>query len=68
MKLIKTISVSILLLILVKADTLIDMVEYMTDKVGLVHQMPFTCDREGFAATFEKVGFSFVLLRPMGHN
>lgn len=39
----------------VKEDTLLDMVEYMTSKVGLVHQMPFTCDREGFAATFEKV-------------
>lgn len=38
-----------------KEDTLLDMVEYMTSKVGLVHQMPFTCDREGFAATFEKV-------------
>lgn len=38
-----------------KEDTLLDMVEYMTEKVGLVHQMPFTCDREGFAATFEKV-------------
>ena len=41
--------------ITVKEDTLLDMVEYMTSKVGLVHQMPFTCDREGFAATFEKV-------------
>lgn len=39
----------------VKEDTLLDMVEYMTDKVGLVHQVPFTCDREGFAATYEKV-------------
>lgn len=39
----------------VKEDTLLDMVEYMTSKVGLVHQLPFTCDREGFAATFEKV-------------
>lgn len=32
-----------------------DMVEHMTEKVALVHQMPFTCDREGFAATYEKV-------------
>lgn len=39
----------------VKEDTLLDMIEYMTSKVGLVHQLPFTCDREGFAATFEKV-------------
>lgn len=40
-----------------KEDTLLDMIGYMTAKVGLVHQMPFTCDREGFAATFEKVHF-----------
>lgn len=39
----------------VKADTLSDMIDYMTSRVGLVHQMPFTCDREGFPATFEKV-------------
>lgn len=39
----------------VREDTLLDLVEYMTSKVGLVHQLPFTCDREGFAATFEKV-------------
>lgn len=39
----------------VKGDTLLDMVNHMTEKVGLVHQMPFTCDREGFPATFEKV-------------
>lgn len=38
-----------------KEDTLLDMVQHMTEKVGLVHQMPFTCDRDGFAATFEKV-------------
>lgn len=39
----------------VKEDTLLDMVQHMSEKVGLVHQMPFTCDRDGFAATFEKV-------------
>lgn len=38
-----------------KEDTLLDMVMHMTEGVGLVHQMPFTCDRDGFAATFEKV-------------
>lgn len=38
-----------------KEDTLLDMVEHMTDDVALVHQMPFTCDREGFSATYEKV-------------
>lgn len=40
----------------VKEETLADMVQDMTDDVGLVHQLPFTCDREGFAATVEKVG------------
>lgn len=39
----------------VRDDTLLDMVQHMSEKTGLVHQMPFTCDREGFAATFEKV-------------
>lgn len=43
-----------------KDDTLLDMVQHLTDNTGLVHQMPFTCDREGFAATLEKV--SCVLL------
>ena len=38
-------------------DTLSDMVSLMTDKVGLVHQMPFTTDRPGFAGTLEKVYF-----------
>ena len=40
-----------------KEDTLLDMVQHMKDGVGLVHQLPFTCDREGFAATFEKIYF-----------
>lgn len=55
-----------------KEDTLLDMVSHMTDDVALVHQMPFACDREGFAATLEKVilyiqmcsyAFSYELLR-----
>ncbi|RZF36784.1 hypothetical protein LSTR_LSTR015610 [Laodelphax striatellus] len=29
-----------------KPDTLKDMVEHMTDKVGLVHQLPFVCDKD----------------------
>jgi ceramide glucosyltransferase len=41
----------------VKEDTLLDMVSCMTEDVGLVHQMPFACDRDGFAATLEKVNF-----------
>lgn len=40
-----------------KEDTLLDMVQHMKDDIALVHQMPFTCDREGFAATFEKIYF-----------
>ncbi|KAL1140206.1 hypothetical protein AAG570_000138 [Ranatra chinensis] len=40
-----------------KNDTLLDMVNHMTDDTALVHQMPFTCDREGFAGTLEKVYF-----------
>ncbi len=40
----------------VRQDTLGDMVAHMTDSVGLVHQMPFACDRSGLPATLEKVG------------
>lgn len=36
-------------------DALYDMVTLMTDRVGLVHQMPFTCDKQGFAGSLEKV-------------
>ncbi|SPP75378.1 ceramide glucosyltransferase [Drosophila guanche] len=46
-----------------KNDTLLDMVQNMSDKHALVHQMPFTCDREGFAAIFEKVFFGTVQSR-----
>jgi len=42
-------------LLSVKPDTLMDMVSCMTEKVGLVHQMPFSCDRTGIPATLEKV-------------
>ncbi|XP_014665296.1 PREDICTED: ceramide glucosyltransferase-like [Priapulus caudatus] len=37
-----------------KEDTLTDMVNTMTDRVGMVHQMPYTCDRTTFPATLEK--------------
>jgi len=40
-----------------KEDTLTDIVAAMKDNVGIVTQMPFTCDRKGFAATLEKVYF-----------
>lgn len=46
-----------------KEDTLLDMVNYMTDNVGLVHQLPFTYDRNGFSATFEKIYFGTVQSR-----
>jgi hypothetical protein len=51
---------SVCLNFVVKEDTLLDMVLCMTDEVGLVHQMPFTCDRDGFAATLEKVKFMYL--------
>jgi len=50
-------------LYLVKEDTLLDMVNTMTEKVGLVHQMPYVCDRAGFPAILEKVSFFFKGLR-----
>ncbi|KAF7287009.1 ceramide glucosyltransferase [Rhynchophorus ferrugineus] len=40
-----------------KEDTLQDMVNHMSERTGIVHQMPFTCDRNGFAATYEKIYF-----------
>ncbi|UJR28046.1 hypothetical protein I4U23_009302 [Adineta vaga] len=43
--------------LMMQENTLYDMVTCMTDTVGLVHQMPFTCDRKGFAASVEKVYF-----------
>ena len=42
----------------VKEDALTDMALHMTDGVGLVQQMPYTCDREGFVSHLEKVTFS----------
>ena len=39
----------------VKEDTLTDMVSAMKENVGLVHQMPYVCDRKGFAGVLEKV-------------
>lgn len=45
----------VILFVKVKEDTLLDMVNHMDDRTGVVHQMPFTSDRPGFAATLEKV-------------
>lgn len=41
--------------IVVIPDTLTDMVNQMTEKVGLVHGLPYVADRQGFAATLEQV-------------
>ncbi|KAJ1525825.1 hypothetical protein ONE63_009026 [Megalurothrips usitatus] len=49
--------------ICMKEDTLLDMVQHLTEDTGLVHQMPFTCDREGFPATFEKIYFGTSMAR-----
>ena len=38
-----------------KEDTLSDMVLAMKENVGLVHQMPYTCDGAGLPSTLEKV-------------
>ena len=38
-----------------KEDTLTDMVTAMKDDIGLVHQMPYTCDGAGLPSTLEKV-------------
>ncbi|CAF1018248.1 unnamed protein product [Adineta steineri] len=43
--------------LMMREDTLYDMALCMMDDVGLVHQMPFTCDRKGFAGSVEKVYF-----------
>lgn len=56
------------------ADTLYDMASLMTEKVGLVHQMPFTTDRPKFSGTLEKVYFGtghcrmYLLINLIGIN
>lgn len=46
-------------------DCLLDMVGHMTADTGLVLQMPFCCDRKGFAAIYEKVFFGTMQARNM---
>ncbi|XP_022340706.1 ceramide glucosyltransferase-like [Crassostrea virginica] len=43
--------------ILMKPDSLMDMMSFMKSDVGLVLQMPYCCTRKGFAAVYEKVYF-----------
>jgi len=40
-----------------REDSLTDMALHMTEGVGLVQQMPYTCDRPGFVAHMEKIYF-----------
>ena len=53
-----------------RSDTLTDMVAHMKDTVGLVHQMPFVCDRPGLPSTLEQVGSltSMSMMRIDGHG
>ena len=44
-----------LFLIAANPDFLSDMVAHMTPHMGLVLQMPYVCDRKGFAGVYEKV-------------
>ena len=46
------------------------MVAHMKDTVGLVHQMPFVCDRPGLPSTLEQVGChtSMSMMRIEGHG
>ena len=48
---------NVLLYVTVQEDTLVDMVSELNDQVGLVHQLPFVSDKEGFASVLEKVGY-----------
>ena len=41
--------------VMMREDTLYDMASLMAKDVGLVHQMPFSCDKQGFAGSLEKV-------------
>jgi len=44
------------------ADYLFDMVGHMSKETGLVLQMPFCCDRKGFAGIYEKVNSQVILV------
>ncbi|WAR02775.1 CEGTB-like protein [Mya arenaria] len=46
-------------------DNLYDMVGHMTADTGVVLQMPFCCDRKGFAGIYEKVFFGTMQARNM---
>lgn len=50
----------------VQADTLADLTNQMTEKVGLVHGLPYVADRQGFAATLEQVRLTGVEVERVG--
>jgi hypothetical protein len=52
------------LFILVKEDTVLDMVLTMTENVGLVHQMPYASTRRGFSSHMEKVNIDTCRINP----
>lgn len=43
-----------------ESDSLLDMVDCMSDKVGIVCQIPFCYDRSGFSAFVEKMFFEII--------
>lgn len=46
-----------------KENTLLDMVNHMTEKIGLVHQLPFTTDVKNFPGTYQKIFFGTIQSR-----
>jgi ceramide glucosyltransferase len=52
--------------IFTKPEVLTEMVSCMTENVGIVMQLPYTTDRKGWAASLEKVGYTyfFVVICP----
>ena len=58
--------VHLLSVVTVNRDTLTCMAVAMRENVGLVHQMPFVCDREGFAAVLEKVSVRHMMQSLIG--
>ena len=48
--------------ILINKDVLEDMVQLMTPDVGLVHQMPFCNERNGWSNTYEKVVHNITII------
>ena len=56
---------NIYFIFLIKAekDTLLNLVNELDDKVGLIHQIPFVCDSFGFSNALEKVDYGSAVFR-----